>query len=329
MAAGLLYLALLLPLAGQLDALFGLDGWFDRRAYAEAARLPDGPPRPLTWSVLYLCGSDPVRLRVAYGVALGAVALLTVGVWTRLTAPLVWVAVASFTANPATAYGPDHLLVILAFYLMVGYLLRGWWRPGLSTPQRLLGGRDDLLLGGASAGAARAPSVAANLALRLLQVHWAVLIVAGALHKLQSGLWWSGVALWFPLYPPFETAVAEVRALAPHAGGYLFALSLAGYATLAWQLAFPLFAWRRQWRVLLLGGAAVGWLWAACVEGLPLAGPALFIGCLSYLTGEEWQRAAVWVTRLRARVKGTGWRAAPRGSFNGVGATPVATSRHP
>ena len=50
--AGLLFLAWLLPLAGQRDSLFGLAGWFDQQAYADAARLEGGPPKPISWSLL-------------------------------------------------------------------------------------------------------------------------------------------------------------------------------------------------------------------------------------------------------------------------------------
>src|SRR5206468_11106936 len=57
--AGLLFLAWLLPLAGHLDSLFGLQGWFDQQAYVDTARLPDGPPKPLGWSILYLSGTSP------------------------------------------------------------------------------------------------------------------------------------------------------------------------------------------------------------------------------------------------------------------------------
>ena len=39
--AGVLFIAWLLPFAGQLDAMFGLDGWFDQQAYRDAARLPE------------------------------------------------------------------------------------------------------------------------------------------------------------------------------------------------------------------------------------------------------------------------------------------------
>src|SRR5207247_77540 len=137
----------------------------------------------------------------------------------------------------------------------------------------------------------RRPSIGANMALRLLQVHFAIVLVAAGLHKLQFGDWWAGVALWYPLHPPFETTLDKVRSLAPGATTYLTWLSLAAYAVLAWQIGFPLFAWRTGWwRLLLIGGGIVSWAGVAWVWDLPLFGPAILIGCLSYLTSAEWQR---------------------------------------
>ena len=40
------------------------------------------------------------------------------------------------------------------------------------------------------------PSVSANLALRLLQVHVCIIYAASGLSKLQGPAWWSGVAVW-------------------------------------------------------------------------------------------------------------------------------------
>jgi hypothetical protein len=298
--AGLVFLAWLLPFAGHLDSLFGLQGWFDQQAYAEAGRLPDGPPKPIGWSVLYLAGSDLRLLAAGYWLSVAVLALFTLGMWTRLTAVLTWVIVASFTVNPVLDYDADALLTILAFYLMIGYVLLGQGHKGQSLVSRLVGSRVTWLLGRPSGpGADRPePSVGANLALRLMQVHFAIVVLTSGLHKLQFGDWWAGVAFWYPLYPPFETTLAAARTHASHGEAYLALLSLAAYATLAWQLAFPLFAWRPRWRPVLLGGAVLGWLGTAFLYRLPLLGPGLLIGCLSYVAGAEWRRLLAGLARL-------------------------------
>jgi hypothetical protein len=59
---------------------------------------------------------------------------------------------------------------------------------------------------------------------------------------------------------------------------------------LAWQLGFPVFAWKRSCRPLLLGGAAVAFVVNVFVLHWPLMGPIVAIACLSYLTPAEWRR---------------------------------------
>ena len=59
--AGLLFIGWLLPFAGEVEALFGLAGWFDQTAYLEASRLAEPPPVPLSWSLLYVAGTNPTR----------------------------------------------------------------------------------------------------------------------------------------------------------------------------------------------------------------------------------------------------------------------------
>src|SRR6516165_1251309 len=146
---------------------------------------------------------------------------------------------------------------------MVGYLLLGFRSGRLSWAARLMGPWRTFLLGWSRGArqAAPAPSLGANLALRLIQVHLAVVLVTSGLHKLQFGDWWAGVAYWFALNPPLETTPAAVQEYARSAQSYLHLLNAAAYATLFWQIGFPLFAWRRGlWRVVLLGGAVIGWV---------------------------------------------------------------------
>lgn len=291
--SGILFLAWLLPLAGQVDGLFGLHGWFDQEAYREAARLPEEEHPQLSWSALFLFGSSPILLNAAYGGSLVVLVLFLLGVATRLTAVLSWVIVVSFSANPAISYDADTLLVILAFYLMIGYVFLGQSSSDQSLSSRLLGSREIWLLFSQRSrrSAERSPrSVAANLAMRLLQVHLAIVIVTSGLYKLQFGDWWAGVAFWYQLYPPLVTTMEESREHMADRIPFLFLLSLAAYATLCWQIAFPLFAWKRYWRTILLTGAVAGWLGSAFLYKLPLFGPAIFIGCLSYLSPTEWRR---------------------------------------
>jgi hypothetical protein len=304
--AGLLFLAWLLPFAGNLDALFGLGGWFDTKAYTELASIPiEQRDIPVGWSVLYLAGGNSGLLHAIYWGSIVVLLLFTFGVATRVTAPLTWVVVASFTAHPIITFDGDILLLLPAFYLMIGYLFYGLDTLDQSPWRLLFGWTTPWLFGRRLTGSPRGagaptdgPSTAANLALRLLQVNLAMLLVTSGLHKLQFGIWWSGLAYWFPLVPPFNTTVQQVQSAGSNASLILGVLSLAAYATLAWQIGFPFFAWQRRCRWLLLGGAVVGWLGLIFLYQLPVFGPGITIGCLAFLTPDEWRWALSWLSRI-------------------------------
>jgi hypothetical protein len=290
--AGLLFLAWLISFWGRQDAFFGLNGWIDRQAYREASRIQEELPSPIGWSVIYLAGNDSTLLNVLYFASLGIVSLFTLGVATRVTGILTWVVVVSFQANPAIGFDADALLGILAFYLMIGYVLMGQWDRPQNLLGRLLGDRDTFLFGPLLWRKEERPavgSVGANLALRLFQVHFAVVLVTSGLHKLQFGEYWGGIALWFPMNPALEVTQDSLRRQAPNFPNRLFFLSLAQYLMLAWQIGFPTFAWRKGWRPVLIGGGIVAWLGSSFVYRLPLFGPMYLIGCLSYLTAAEWR----------------------------------------
>lgn len=290
---GLMLLAWLLPLAGDVTNQFSGSGWFDLQALKEAGRLDvTRVPKPVRgWSVLYPVWSDPALLRGTYWGAVGVIALFTVGVATRITAPLTWLFVVSFTASPAYEDEVDPLLHAMTLYLAVGYLLMGLGSfKTLSWSKRILGGL---------AGSASDRSSAATVSLRLLQIHFAILLVTTGLTKLQVGEWWQGVPHWYNLYPPLTSTVAKARLAARDFNTFLGLLNVAAYATLAWQITFPLFAWREGWRrLLLLGGAVAGWLGLALLYRLPIFGPAFAITCLAFLSDREW----AWTRRFFPRI---------------------------
>src|SRR5262245_35062193 len=284
-AVGLAFLAWLLPLAGQHSAFFGPDGWFDLRAYREAAALDGGSPKPIGWSLLYLAGGNPAAFTSLYWSSIGVLALFTLGIWPRLTSVLTWAIVLSFVANPATDIEAYTLFVPLATYVMVGYLLLGQSARGLSLASRLFGSvrllrRDPIL---------SRPSSGANLALRLLQIHLAILIVTSGLHKLQFGDWWSGVGLWYPLYPPLQLTAQALREAAEKPVAWYTCLSIATYVALACQIFFPAFAWRPRAWIFVPLGALVGCVATAVLYGDPLFGTALLAGSVAFVPQSAWQ----------------------------------------
>lgn len=302
MFCGFMLLAWLLPFYGTHEAFFSLGGWFDQQAYREGSHLAEGLRVPTSWSILYAAGTNSPLLTIIYWSSILCLVLFTLGILPQVTAILAWIIVASYTDNPAVSYDGDVLLLVPALYFMVGYVLYSLPRPGRAWHFPLLVPPVSWFVSKSPERVA-APSSAANLALRLFQVHTALIVCTSGFHKLQSAEWWEGVNFWYALHPALETTVDEARTHAGHAMAYLGLLSFGAYLTLAWQLAFPVYAWRPRWRLLLLSGAAIGWLGCAFLYRLPLFGPALLLGSLSFLAAEEWYRVIpglrAWAQPLR------------------------------
>lgn len=277
---GIVFLANLLANWGQHQALLGLDGWFDRQAYIEGVQIQGAHPNLTGWSPLFIAATDTL-LTVLYAGSIAAVALFTLGIATRLTGVLTWLAAVAFTTNPASSFGGDALLLIFSLYLMLGYLFLGLRSSerSISTWLGNWGPRTQL---------DAPPSVAAGTVLRLMQVHVAIMLITSGLHKLQIGAWWAGVPLWFPLHPAFETTLSNLNFNSPNA--YMVWLSLGAYAILAWQISFPFVAWRPSFRWVVLSGGLIAAIGCPLVYGLPLFGGLTLVGCLAFVQGSEYRR---------------------------------------
>lgn len=288
---GVIFIAWILSFLGHEREFLTLNGWLDKQGFEDLQRLPNSVLPPIGWSILYLAGDNAGAFQTIYWLSIAMITCFTLGIATRLTGILTWVVVVSFLANSATSYEGDYLLAILAFYLAIAYLLAGQWNGELSMVERILGSRRDFVFAGWIWPSEERPSsVGANFAVRMLQIHVVIILLTSAFHRLQLAEWWSGVALWFPLHPPFQTTAESIQTERTRPQFTLFYLSLVQYLILAWHFGFPFFAWRtgRIARTLLLGGAIVYWLGSFFLFRHPLFGPFVFVGSLSYLRPEEW-----------------------------------------
>jgi hypothetical protein len=272
---GLLLSCWLLSFAFTYHQAIGRGGWLDATAYEALGRLPAEANIPVSWGHR-LIPASPALLGVVYLAALINGILFTLGRGTRLTAPLAWLTVIAFTWNPVLYDGANSLLAILLLYLAIGYM-------GIHFGFNL-GSRSAPL---SRRGESSQASVFANLALRLIQVHFAIIIFMSLLHKLQDAEWWAGDALWYSIYTPFETNIADLLRQSGQRGGLLTMLSLATYLTLAWQLTYPIQPASKLGRWVMLGGSAIGWIWCDLVAKQPLFGPAILIASLAACRWDE------------------------------------------
>ena len=260
---------------------FGSEGWADpgvlRAVWADRT--------PYAWS--FWTAVPDAWLRPVWAACLLTLALYTVGLFSRVTAVLAWViVVASARRAPVSLYGFDQALSCLAFYLAAtGASGRsvsldrflGRWRlvRAETTPaRRRRDGRWPLPPG------VPTPSIAANLGLRLIQLHLCLMYGVAGLAKLQGPTWWNGLAVWGTLAAG-EFRLFDLTWLA----AYPLLLNAMTHASLALEIGYPVFVWNRLLRPLVLGcvGLTLG-LTEFCL--------AMIAGNLAFASG-PWLRSLV------------------------------------
>lgn len=214
-------------------------------------------------------------LGAAWGLVLGVYLAFAAGLWSRLTAALSWaIAVSTCWRMPAATYAFDQMIATLALYLAAG----GASGRAASVDAWRAGRR------GGPAGPR--PSVAANLTLRMIQLHLAIVYGSSGLSKLMGREWWDGSALGMILQTP-EFQGADL--------GFLLgmpALVQAGTHLAVWaEILYPVLIWHRLWRPLLLAAIVALHAGIALVLGLAEFSALMIAANLAFVPG-AWLRGA-------------------------------------
>ena len=211
--------------------------------------------------------SDPTEMALIHTGVLILILLFTVGLFTRVTSVLVWLATVSYIhRTQQVLFGMDTMMNILLFYLMIGNSGAALSLDRLIARYRAV--RASLRRSGTIDPNTRAflasppPSMSAGLALRLIQVHFCFIYAAAGLSKLKGATWWNGRAFWdvvvnpeFTLmqYPWYENTL---RWLISVKFIYHFITALSVWVTLFVEIAGPFLLWTRlRWLMILLATA--------------------------------------------------------------------------
>ena len=190
----------------EVDEYINTHGADPRRTYAR------GIPIFSIWFHV----TDPTAMAALHATGILVSLLFTLGLATRLTSALTWFAVLCYIhRNPNIQFGMDTMMVILLTYTMLGPSgsalsltagARRWWSR--ASPTWCAGG----IASGTNPSRAQPvpapyseqplPSISANLAIRMLQVHVCFIYMAAGLSKLLGPSWWDGTAVWGTLANP-------------------------------------------------------------------------------------------------------------------------------
>ena len=272
-------LALYLTYLPDLERLFGPGGLLSRD---DMLRIRDNVP---VFSIFDYARSS-ATLWLFYWAGAVALALMLIGLFTRVTAVLALVAVLSLIhRGPMLARPVDEIIAMLMFYLCLGpcgrtLSLDAWirhWRSGShdSAAPRLL--PNSL----ASSGA--------TISTRLMQIHLSAIYFAMALAKLRGGIWWDGSAVWDLMARPEYPLVSIAAMGQSDAGWYL--INAWTLAIVVFELCFALLIWNRLARPLLLGISLVMWLGTALLTGMVSFAFIMLVANLAFVPASTFRRS--------------------------------------
>lgn len=239
--------------------------------------------------------TDPTEMAIAHAGVLLIILLFTLGVCTRTTSILTWLAAVSYIhRTQQVLFGMDTMMNILLLYLMVGnsgaaLSVDRWWSRYRAAKRSLAAtGTIDATT---QAFLAKPPaSVSAGFALRLTQVHFCIIYLAAGMSKLKGATWWNTNAYWDTVANPeftlihFEWYESLLRGLVSERA--FFAAAAAGGVafTFIMELGLPFLVWTRLRPYVIIGGVLFHF-GIAIFMGLNLFGMLMMTLLLSYMPG--------------------------------------------
>lgn len=242
----LVVLTYFLSFTYDLKRWFAADGLMPLESVTKLTTPPDGPSYHYT---LLKFAAKPGELYIFHGIGIAAAGCLAIGLFSRVAAGVALAILLSYVHRvPMIAGFAEPILAPLLFYLC--FAPSGEWFGVNAWLQRRQTGDDP------------APTILANLSLRMIQVHLAALVFMMGTAKLSSENWWLGEAVWHLLAQtrsrPFDLSSLRTST---------FFLNFWTHVLVAFDFAFPVLIWNRFARPVLLICGIVLWLSIALASG--------------------------------------------------------------
>lgn len=251
--------------------------------------------------------TDPTAMAIIHSIFVTSAFLLTLGLCTRLTSALTWFGSLCYVnRDMSVLFGVDTMMTIVLFYLMfspcgvvysLDRLIRQWWvtaKPGvvqwwyglLKMPLPDVPLADPV-------PETPAPSVSANVVIRLLQIHICIIYLFAGVSKLQGNAWWTGGAIWMTManyeFAPmqYEVYLAFLRLLGSHQMLFDAFMSGGGLFTLVFEIGYAFLIWRPRLRWIFLGSAILLHAGIGLFMGLKTFSLMMLIMNMAFLRKEE------------------------------------------
>lgn len=265
-ATGLMLLYTHVVLASDLLSFLGPNAWIDNEVSRQLHSGAFGGAGDWGQSYLWYI-SSPAALWTHQIVTILVTLAFAAGFLTRISAPAAWFLQLMYLHRLTGAlFGLDQIVTYAVMYLMIApcgsrFSVDAWLRDHFHDR---FGDRRwfHWLL------PSPAPSVAANVATRLFQLHLCVMYLFGGLAKARGQMWWDGTAMWFAV-GNYEYQSLDLTWIA----SYPRLFSILTHVTLFWEIFYCALVWPRLTRPVILA-------MAVAVHG----GIALFLGMITFGT---------------------------------------------
>ena len=230
--------------------------------------------------------------------------LFTLGIFTRVTSVLAWLAALQYIhRTQQVLFGMDTMMNILLFYLMIGPSGAALSVDRLIARYRaaraIFKARGKAVNWAEATLAGPQPSVMANFAIRLFQVHFCIIYGIAGLAKLKGTMWWNTQATWWtianPEFTPMNYGFYEetLRTIATFKPLLLICFAIFTYFTLIMEIGFPFLVWTRL-RPIALSLAAFLHAGIAIIMGLTCFQLLMMVMLLAYLPAAVIRNRLVW-----------------------------------
>ncbi len=241
---------------------------------------------------IYFHLEDKNSIRFAHALVLVVLLLFTLGVWTRVTSVLAFLCTLFYIHRGQWyLFGQDTMQTIAMFYLAIGpcgaalSIDRLWARFRAARAIHKAGEQKVAWAENVLAGAPR--SWLANLATRLIQIHYGMMYLSAGMAKLKGNSWWNHESGWMSMVNPefgmvhFKAYQALLQFLADNrfAGGLV--IGAVSMFTLALELGFITLVWTRL-RWVVITASTLLHLGIGPFMGLPVFGMYMFCMLLAF-----------------------------------------------
>lgn len=243
---------------------------------AETVREWVGPQGGFTYLFAF---DDAPGLGIIHVAGFAVLLLFTLGLFTRITSVLALIVTLSYIHRaPMLTSLLEPILTMVMFYLCLApcgaYLSLDRVRRRRGAAARPPIERVDYLR--------VEPSITANVATRLIQLHLAMVYLSMGVAKLSGELWWDGTAVWWLLARPESRLVDLTDTLIRHP----YLTNAWTHAIVLFELGFGLLVWNRLARPLMLTIAVVMWPLVILATGLWTFGIMMLVATSAFVSPE-------------------------------------------